>query len=108
MEGEKIPVTGKSLHSLLCARNGTSEVSYLYDGTNIKQNENISDLKINKSSQMASMTCKIQYGTNMTTNLQQNNISHISQNSLLQNSGILHSNNAGTLFPDMNFSPNVQ
>ena len=105
MEKDKITVTGKSLHSLLCARNGASKVSYLYDGTNIKQNQNLSDLNINESSQMVSITCETQNGTNMTPNLQQNNISHISQNSLLLNNGMVHSNNAGTIFPDMNFYP---
>ena len=78
-------------------------MSYLYDGTNIKQNQNSSDLKINESSQMASITCETQNGTNMTPNLHQYNISHISQNSLLLNNGMVHSNNAGTIFPDMNF-----
>ena len=103
MEKDKITVAGKSLHSLLCARNDASKVSYLYDGTNIKQNQNTSDLKIKESSQIASITCETQNGTNMTTNLQQNNISHTSQNSLLLNNGMVHSNNAGTIFPDMNF-----
>ena len=69
MEKDKITVAGKSLHSLLCARNDASKVSYLYDGTNIKQNQNTSDLKIKESSQIASITCETQNGTNMTTNL---------------------------------------
>ena len=38
---EEIAVTGKCLHSLLCAMNGASKISFLYDGTNINQCEKI-------------------------------------------------------------------
>ena len=39
VEIDKISVTGKSLHSILCARNGATKISYLYDGTNRKTSE---------------------------------------------------------------------
>ena len=45
LENEKIAVTGKSIHSLLCARNGATKLSYLYDGTHIKHSENVTHLK---------------------------------------------------------------
>ena len=45
LENEKIAVTRKSIHSLLCARNGATKLSYLYDGTHIKHSENVTHLK---------------------------------------------------------------
>ena len=38
IEKNKVAVTGKSLHSLLCARNGASKLSFLFDGSNSNTN----------------------------------------------------------------------
>ena len=66
METEKITVMGKCIHSLLCARNDASTVSHLYDGTNIKQNENTSEFKDTETSQMMTMTSETQHLNNTT------------------------------------------
>ena len=92
------------LHSLLCARNGATRVSFLYDGTNIEQNENHISLIENEYSQSTILNCETQYQPNTMITPIHNNVAHIPPNSFIQNNGMMQSNTSNSLFPNMDFS----
>ena len=82
MEEEKIAVTSKSMHFLLCARNGASKMSYKYDGTNINQYQS------QKESTHKCMEEKMNNQNDAIINLFQNNPKPLIQTTILQNNTI--------------------
>ena len=78
VESEKVSVTGKSIHSLLCARNGATKLSFLYDGINVKRSESRNEQSDNGTSQQHTISQSHNLNDSR-IDLIQNNVMHFLQ-----------------------------
>ena len=100
LENDKIAVTGKSIHSLLCARNGATKFSFLYDGTHIKHGENVTHLNEQDKSKSNSRKCDSQFEPR---SFDHKTVFNIAPNNLIASHGMTQNPTSNPFFPDMNF-----
>ena len=104
VETEKIAVTGKTLHSVLCARNGATKMSYLYDGTNRRISESDNEYTTNEIQQGTIQGNSFSQIDNQNNSLDMNqtNVMQFSQNNIVQTNIMTPTNIQNHFFPDMN------
>ena len=107
IETNKISVTGKTLHSVLCARNGATKLSYLYDGTNRKIVESDNELcgygTVQQGATQENVFPQTDHQNHSIMNFNENNVMNFSQHNIVQTNVMTPSNIQNQFFPDMNF-----